>query len=59
MNLIQERVAQNDLEDNIMDEEEIELTPLSEERKAELKGTMFERCETEEEVVAVHFILME
>lgn len=42
-----------------MDEEEIELTPLSEERKAELKGTMFERCETEEEVVAVHFILME
>lgn len=39
--------------------EEIELTPLSDERKAQLKGTLFERCETEEEVVAAHFILME
>jgi hypothetical protein len=34
-------------------------TPLTEERKEQLKGTVFERCETEEEVIAVHFIMME
>lgn len=33
-------------------------TPLTPERKAELKGTVFEHCETEEEVTARHFDAM-